>query len=112
MTTRLKVAVREMAEHTLISVEGDVYYDTIDPLRDVLVDLAASGQLYLVLDLSGVATCDSSGLNLMVQAQRLATRRGGWLRLLNPQPGVRRVLELTNLTRLLTVQPSAETGGE
>jgi anti-anti-sigma factor len=101
MTTAVRVIVRDRADHTVVIPQGPLYFDTIEPLRDALLPLGAGERPRIVLDLSGVAMCDSSGLNLMVQTHRLAVRRGGWVRLVAPRPSVRRVLEATNLTRVL-----------
>jgi anti-anti-sigma regulatory factor len=57
----------------------------------------------IVVDLSLVPMCDSGGLNVLLEAHRMAASRGGWLRLAAAQPFVRRVLELTNLTRALLI---------
>src|SRR2546421_12987854 len=55
--------------------QGQLYFDTIRPLRDALLVLAAGERARIVLDLSAVTLCDSSGLNVMVQAQRMAGGR-------------------------------------
>jgi anti-anti-sigma factor len=106
MTDPLRVLVQADGPHAIVAAQGAVYFDTIEVLREALLPLAGGDQPRLVLDLSGVAVCDSSGLNLMVQTHQLAARHGGWLRLAGPQPLVRRALEATNLTRLLTVHDS------
>ena len=103
MTDPVRIIVRDRGDHTVVAPQGRLYFDTVHPLRDALLLIAAADQPHIVLDLSEVPLCDSSGLNLMVQTHRLATRRGGWLRLAGPQPGVRRVLEATNLTQLLSI---------
>ena len=97
------VNVRDGAGHTIVAPDGRLYFDTVEPVRDALLALAAADRPHIVLDLSRVETCDSSALNLMVRVHRAATGHGGWLRLVAPQPHVVRVLEVTNLTRLLAV---------
>jgi anti-sigma B factor antagonist len=99
----VSVSVRDAPGHTVVVPEGRLYFDTVGPLRQALLALAAGERPRIVLDLSGVETCDSSALNLMVEVHRRAAGRGGWLRLVAPQRHVRRVLEVTNLTRLLAV---------
>jgi anti-sigma B factor antagonist len=103
MTGPVQVTVRHDSNHTVVAPHGRLYFDTIQPLHDALLPLAGTDNPRVVLDLSKVASCDSSGLNLMAQTQRLARRHGGWLRLVAPQPRVRRALEVTNLTRLLPI---------
>ncbi len=100
--------VREGDGYTVVAPRGRIFFDTVHPVRDALLRLAAGEPARVVLDLSDVATCDSSGLNLMVEAQRVATRQGGWLRLAGVTPGVQRVLQVTNLTRVLPVYDTVE----
>ncbi len=94
--------------YTLVTPQGALYFDTFQPLCDALLHLAAGEQPRIVLEMSQVNACDSSGLNLLVQTHRLATRQDGWLRLTGVQPNVRRVLELTNLIRILPVCDSVD----
>src|SRR5688572_8971967 len=100
MTGAVHVIVREYADHILVSPQGPLYYDTLEPLRDVLLMLGSSERPRLVLDLSDVTICDSSGLNLFALTHRRAAEHGGWLRLAAPQPIVLKVMVAANLTRL------------
>ena len=108
MSEQLSVRVREAAEHAVIAVRGDIYFDTAEPLREALSAALDERRPYLVLDLSGVTLCDSTGANLLVHAHRTASGHGGWLRLAGVQPMVLRVLEITNLTRMLSIYPTVE----
>ena len=54
------------------------------------------------VDFAGVSFCDSSGLAALDNAYAGAAQRGIRFRLINPQPGVRRVLQLTGLLEVLT----------
>jgi anti-anti-sigma factor len=108
VTGPVTVDVRDEAGYSVVAPRGRLYFDTVDPLRDALLVLGARERPRVVLDLSGVPICDSSGLNLMAQTHRLAARRGGWLRLVAIQWGVRRVLEATNLTRMLAIYDTVE----
>ena len=112
MTETVRINVRESSGHTVVTPHGAVYFDTIDALRETLLQLAGAEHPRLVLDLSDLSVCDSSGLNLMVQIHQLTTRHGGWLRLAAPQPIVRRALEATNLTRLLPVYDTVTSASE
>jgi anti-anti-sigma factor len=108
MTAAVRVVVRQGPDHTVVAPQGSVHFGTYEPLRDALLQTASAERAHVVLDLSGTPTCDSSALNLMVQAHLLAARRGGWLRLAGVQPGVLRVLEITNLTQLLAVYDTVD----
>ncbi len=54
------------------------------------------------VDLAGVMFMDCGGLTVLLVAGKVAAGIGGQLRITNPQPVVRRVLELTGLLGVLT----------
>jgi anti-anti-sigma regulatory factor len=54
------------------------------------------------IDLAGVTFMDCTGLGVLVAARQAVLRTGGHLRVTNPQPIVRSVLELTGLLGVLT----------
>jgi anti-sigma B factor antagonist len=104
----VQVVVRRRPDHAVVSVRGSIYFDTHQALRDALLPLASGEQPRIVLDLSGVDLCDSSGLNLMVQTHLVARRHGGWLRLAGVRPLVREVLDATRLTGELPLYDTVE----
>jgi anti-sigma B factor antagonist len=108
MTAAVTVVVHDAVDHAVVEPHGRLYYGTLAPLRDALMVLASQERPRLVLNLADVAVCDSSGLNLLVQTHRVTVRHGGWLRLVAVQPNVRRVLDATNLTRLLGVYDTVD----
>jgi anti-anti-sigma factor len=99
--------VRDDDPH-VIRVTGRVLYDTLGPLAELFARLGTSPPARVVLDLSDVPMCDSSGLNLMVKARRDLVAGGGWLRLAGIQPMVGKVLEITNLIRILPCYTTAD----
>ena len=108
MSQVLHVTVHHDTNHTVVAVRGRVYADTIDPLRTALTPLLDTDRPRIVLDLSEVEVCDSSGLNLIVGTDYAATREGGWLRVVGLQPIVRRVVSATNLDRLLSIHATVD----
>jgi anti-sigma B factor antagonist len=69
----------------------------------VLDAAAADGRSCVVLDLGRVDFVDSTGLALLVAADRSARDGGGWVRLAGPGSQLRRMLHITNLERRLDV---------
>ncbi len=108
MTQSLHVEVRHDGAHSLVTVHGRAFYDTVEPLRAALTSLLHTERPRIVLDLSAVEICDSSGLNLLIDSHRAATAREGWLRLVGLQPMVRRVVDITNLDRLLSIHSTVD----
>jgi anti-sigma B factor antagonist len=72
--------------------------------------IAAAGEIFtagsgpeLAVDLAGVRFCDSAGINALIKVRKLADEHGWSLRVVNPQPAVSRVLQLTGLVGHLNV---------
>jgi anti-anti-sigma factor len=63
----------------------------------------------LVVDLSRVGFMDSTGLSLLVRAQRRMRGRGRGFAVVCPDGSVRRIFEITNTVGVLRVRPSRET---
>ena len=106
--TPLDLDVTRQADgHAVIAADGVIDFTNRDVLRQQLDTLLDEGHRYLIVDLTGVSLCDSSGLSVLIQAHRAAGRQDGWLRLVGAQRIVRRVLEITNLDRMMPVYDTA-----
>ena len=84
----------------LITVSGELDYHTGPQLRACLDD--APCQEGLVLDLSGITYCDSTGVSILVCAYRRTEAAGTTLALAGAAPEVFRLLSLTGLDRFFT----------
>jgi stage II sporulation protein AA (anti-sigma F factor antagonist) len=81
----------------VVSVFGDLDLATCPQLSEALDALAVQKRA-AVLELTGVAFMDSTGLNLLIQATR-ESRRDGWSFAIRPElpDGVARLFELTGM---------------
>ncbi|MGI8335144.1 STAS domain-containing protein [Actinomadura scrupuli] len=82
----------------LAAVDGELDLATAPLLAERLRGLLAAGCTRIVLDVAGVSFCDSSGLNVLLDIQRRASRRGGSLTLVGLRPNLARVLDAVGLT--------------
>ncbi|MGH9087024.1 MAG: STAS domain-containing protein [Acidimicrobiales bacterium] len=82
----------------VVSVHGELDLANADRLRDALVEIAGST---VVVDLSDLAFCDSSGLAAIVGARNRIMASGNTFELRGAVGVVRRTLELTGLGGLL-----------
>ena len=57
----------------------------------------------IVVDMSGVEFCDSTGMNVLLSCLRQARDRGGELELAAPRPAVRKILQVTGLDSVFTI---------
>lgn len=68
--------------------------------RRELARAVKAGTVNLEIDLDGVGTLSSGGLAALIATLRLARNRGGNVRVVASQPHIRRVMELTGLSRV------------
>lgn len=99
----LKVTSRPQGECVVMSVQGEIDLYTVPRLQRALADALAAGRVRLVVDMSGVDFCDSTGVNVLLAAHRQAREAGGDLELASPRPAVRKILQVTGLETVFTV---------
>jgi anti-sigma B factor antagonist len=86
----------------LVTPFGDVDRDTAPQLRQALTSaIGEQGAGRVDVELRHVTVMDSSGIGALLAGHRLAAGAGGTLRIRNPTPAVRTVLDLTNVWQLL-----------
>lgn len=106
-TPNIDVAVERTGEVVVTSVCGEVDMLTAPALRQVIDEQIADCRV-LVIDLSGVSFLGSAGLAVLVETSHEATRRDVVLRLVASSHTVRRPLEITGLTDMLTTFPTLD----
>ncbi|MDO8550920.1 MAG: STAS domain-containing protein [Ignavibacteria bacterium] len=65
--------------------------------------LKVEGASKLIIDLSDVESCDSSGLSAILVANRILNSTGGSMRIAAPSEKVSSLIRITQLDRVLTV---------
>jgi anti-sigma B factor antagonist len=100
----LKVTSRSQGDYIVMSVQGEIDLYTVPRLQKELGSaLAAGSPPRLIVDLSGVDFCDSTGVNALLAAHRQARESGGDLELAAPRTAVRKILQVTGLEAVFTV---------
>lgn len=74
--------------------------------RSYLLAAAADGRSRLVIDVTDLVFIDASGLSALASVARQAARDGGWVRLVDASPLLRRMLRIVELTAVLPVYES------
>ncbi|CCK29350.1 anti-sigma F factor antagonist [Streptomyces davaonensis JCM 4913] len=111
MAVAFKVTCEEQGGWAVLRVSGELDLVTSPALRQRIHDNVAEGRHSLVLDLSEVFFCDSSGVGVLIAARRLVRSCRGRLRLILPAHGavegshVNRVLGALGVRRLFDVHP-------
>ncbi|MFF7354303.1 MULTISPECIES: STAS domain-containing protein [Streptomyces] len=111
MAVAFNVTGVEQGEWAVLRVSGELDLMTSPVLRQRVHDVVAEGHHSLVVDLSDVFFCDSSGVGVLIAARRLIRSCQGRLRLILPDRGaddgshVNRVLGALGVRRLFDVHP-------
>ncbi|WP_406861540.1 STAS domain-containing protein [Streptomyces sp. HUAS MG47] len=105
----LRVDVHEQNSWTVLRISGELDLATSPVIRRRVHDAVAIGRHDVVLDLSAVRFCDSSGVGVLIASRRLMHSCRGRLRLILPAQGapagshVNRVLAALGVRRLFDV---------
>jgi anti-sigma B factor antagonist len=100
----LNVSSRFHDDHTIVTICGEIDLYTAPRLHSELAGLLAEGMPpRVVIDMSGVEFCDSTGMNVLLSCLRRARERGGELEIAAPKPAVRKILQVTGLDSVFTL---------
>jgi len=104
----LDISVSHMDDRTLVVLAGELDDATTPALHNALLDPIEHLERHLVLDIGMLTFLDSSGLGLFVTVHKKLESKGCKLTIFSPTPMARRVLEITGLTEVLTIQPAKD----
>ncbi|WP_051107950.1 STAS domain-containing protein [Actinomadura atramentaria] len=99
----LNVSTASQGGHTVVTATGELDLYTAPRLQTALAGVLHDDIERIVVDLSGVDFCDSTGMNVLLSAMRRATECGGSFALAAPRTAVRRILQVTGLDTVFTV---------
>ncbi|MFF0312230.1 STAS domain-containing protein [Streptosporangium sp. NPDC004379] len=107
----LTVGVRAFPDGTVLEVAGDLDFATVGGFHDVLPRLVLRPGQRLVIDLSGLTFCDSTGITAFLAARNVALEAGADVALAAVPAPTLRVLGVIGLDQVLTVHPDAAAAG-
>lgn len=92
----------------VVRLSGEMDISRFDEVRALLLEAVtrADGPARIVVDLSGLTFCDSTGLNLLLRARLQALEAGHALRLAAPRAQMLRLLEITGSLPLFPIDPA------
>jgi anti-sigma B factor antagonist len=96
---------------TRLLLRGELDLDTGDLFEEHVARVLAGRPGALVVDVSGLTFCDSSGIDVLVAAHETATRAGIGFRVAGPSGIVLRSLTITGVLPMLTGSDREPTGG-
>lgn len=108
-TMNLEVRTERVQAHTaIVTLTGEMDVYTTPQAREAMLDLIADGYYHLVVNLSGTEYLDSTALGLLVGTLKRVREQGGDLRLVAPSPRVRRLLEITRLNNVFSIDATEQ----
>jgi anti-sigma B factor antagonist len=99
---------QDQGKCAVLALRGELDVNGGPRLRDALVDAIGEGGRRVVVDLEGVDFIDSAGLGVLVGGLKRARTRDGDLVLVATGVSVRKVLEITGLTRVFDLHSTRE----
>ncbi|MET8308774.1 STAS domain-containing protein [Micromonospora sp. NPDC005173] len=104
MTFSVRHAGRE-DDVVCLRLAGELDLSTAAELAAAIDRLSDAGEHRVLLDLTDLAFCDSTGMAVFVRGDNRAAAEGGWLRLTGATGRVERVLRVTGLAEVLRYRP-------
>jgi anti-sigma B factor antagonist len=89
-----------------LTLAGELDYGNSSALDERLQPIIEEGSAHLVLEVSELNFCDSAGLAVLIAAYRRLTRLGGDMTLRGVQGSLRRIVDITGLGTLFTIEPA------
>jgi anti-sigma B factor antagonist len=102
------VETDSLGDGTVVSLSGDLDLSTAKRAEQAIEDAEKASPPLLVIDLRGLSFMDSTGLRVVVSADKRATRSNRRLVIVQGPAAVRRVFEITRLDERLTIVDTPE----
>lgn len=105
----MKYSLNEKNDTVVVAFEGDIDLKSSGEVCTVLLDCVSRGRAVLV-DMSGVALIDSSGVAVLLEAFQNSRKKGKEFVLAEIGDSVLRVLKLARLETIFTIANSVSDG--
>jgi anti-sigma B factor antagonist len=107
----MEFRIEKLDNYTLIQVMEEKLDTHIAPnLKSELVLVSGNGEKNIILDLSNVRYCDSSGLSAILVANRLCKNANGTFVLTGLNEAVDRLITISQLDTVLNITDTVEEG--
>lgn len=101
--------IEKKDKFTLITLKDEKFTARIAPdLKTELVLMNSQGVKNIIIDLAKSAYCDSSGLSVILVANRICKENKGCLVICNLKPAVSKLIEISQLSNVLNITPTYE----
>ncbi len=104
----LGLDVRNVSDHAVVDVKGEIDVYTAPKLREKLIELVSEGRYNVIVNLEGVDFLDSTGLGVLVGGLKRLRSNDGEMSLVSTQSRILKVFEITGLTKVFAIHDSVE----
>jgi anti-sigma B factor antagonist len=105
----MRISRRDKGQVTIFSFEDEEQIQEPDLMQAEFNKLAKDNRVNVIYDFGNIHYISSSILGFLITSFRELESKGGSLKLLNVQPSVSSVLEITRLNRILEMFNDEET---
>ncbi|PZE22002.1 anti-sigma F factor antagonist [Paenibacillus xerothermodurans] len=103
----LHIEIAQERNVLVVRLKGELDHHTADAVRVRMEDaLESSDVSHIILSLKELSFMDSSGLGVILGRYKQVTARGGKMVVCDVNPAVHRLLELSGLFKILSIQDS------
>ncbi|MFB7645979.1 MULTISPECIES: STAS domain-containing protein [unclassified Streptomyces] len=93
---------------TVLAVAGELDHHTAPQLSRLIQDTAFGPEAPVLIELSGLTYCDSTGITVLIGADRRARQAEAPLSLVGVNPELMHVFRIIGLDQLFNFQPTVE----
>ena len=104
----MKISHEDHGDTSLVAIAGDFLSDDVESYRRCLSERFESGVRNIVLDMAGIASIDSAGMEALLWTSEEAVQRSGRLKLVSTGTTVSEVLRITRLARRFDIANTVE----
>ena len=104
----LKITARDAATGPVVEIFGDLDYADAGELRELIPAISLHPGQRLVLDLSGMEFCDSSGITALLAARDHAHAAQADIALAAVPAHTLRILRMVGLDQIFPIHPDSE----
>lgn len=102
---KIDVKVKLNNETLIAYLAGEIDHHTSSKIRDILdINIQNHHPKLLILDFTSISFMDSSGIGLVMGRFKLMKYLEGSLKIINPSPQIKRVMNLAGFDRILTIE--------
>jgi anti-sigma B factor antagonist len=98
----------ELGGQIVVTTPDEIDIGNAGLLREALLAAAAAGPAVIVVDMTDTEFCDSTGLNVLVRAQKQADEDGVQLRLVVRGAALLRILKVTGVGGMFEIYDSLD----